>query len=158
MACDWPESECWVTAPRLNKQIAILELDNEPPAQLLLTANVLLGRTQEVPVASKALYAEGTRMSVLVSRYERDAAAKEACVEHFGCKCFVCGFSFAEQYGAAGEGVIEVHHLESVSASGPRLIDPTQDLRPLCSNCHTMVHRRFPAFSLDEVKAYLKNA
>lgn len=34
-------------------------------------------------------------------------------------------------------------------------LDPIRDLRPVCSN-HAIVHRRVPAFTTDEVHAFLK--
>lgn len=38
-----------------------------------------------------------------------------------------------------------VLHLKPISSySGEHLVIPTEDLRPLCSNCHSMVHRRKP--------------
>jgi putative restriction endonuclease len=54
-----------------------------------------------------------------------------------------CGFNFDAFYGAAyARSYIEVHHLRSLAAGGRRVTDPVADLRPLCANCHSMVHRR----------------
>lgn len=35
-------------------------------------------------------------------------------------------------------------------------IDPIKDLRPVCPNCHAVIHLREPAFSIEEVKAMLE--
>ncbi|MEI8372579.1 MAG: hypothetical protein WCJ35_07065 [Planctomycetota bacterium] len=33
-------------------------------------------------------------------------------------------------------------------------VDPVNDLRPVCANCHAILHRLKPAYSIDEVKAF----
>jgi 5-methylcytosine-specific restriction protein A len=54
----------------------------------------------------------------------------------------VCGFDFEERYGPRGTGYIEVHHLVPLSKlEGATSVDPTSDLRPVCANCHAMIHR-----------------
>ena len=90
-------------------------------------------------------YLEGDVVESHGTRYERDPKAKRDCIAKYGCKCFICGFDFEKVYGEDGAGFIEVHHLKPISAySGEHLVIPTEDLRPLCSNCHSMVHRRRP--------------
>ena len=57
--------------------------------------------------------------------------------------CVACGFNFDAFYGAAyARSYIEVHHLNPLAGGGARVVDPAADLRPLCANCHSMVHRR----------------
>ena len=34
-------------------------------------------------------------------------------------------------------------------------VDPIEDLRPICPNCHAMVHRRQPPLELDDVRSML---
>ena len=34
-------------------------------------------------------------------------------------------------------------------------VDPVKDLRPVCPNCHAVLHRRIPAFSIEEVRGFL---
>jgi predicted HNH restriction endonuclease len=48
---------------------------------------------------------------------------------------------FAKTYGDLGKEFIEVHHLYPV-AQGERNVNPITDLIPLCSNCHSMIHRQ----------------
>ncbi|KIS27066.1 HNH endonuclease [Arthrobacter sp. SPG23] len=78
---------------------------------------------------------------VEVNRYERDPAARRACIAHYGTLCAACGFSFEIAYGDAGRDFIDVHHTAPVSLldSSYRL-DPVTDLVPLCANCHAMAH------------------
>ena len=100
---------------------------------------------------------EGAATSVLVNSYERNPKARRACVAHYGYRCSVCGLSFAEVYGGLGEDFIHVHHLVEISSVGREYaIDPIRDLRPVCANCHAMLHRKVPAISIEELKQSLK--
>ena len=50
-----------------------------------------------------------------------------------------------------------VHHLNPLSSvEADYEIDPIQDLRPVCPNCHAVLHRREPPYSLDEVREFLR--
>jgi 5-methylcytosine-specific restriction protein A len=101
-------------------------------------------------------YTEGAGKTVTVNRYERDNDARAACIVHYGPCCQVCGFAFADRYGAIGEGFIHVHHIVPLSEIGREyLVDPIQDLRPVCPNCHAMLHKRTPAYSVEELRAML---
>ena len=105
---------------------------------------------QEVPSAET--YPEGATKRITVNAYERSRKAARRCVEHHGYHCSVCGFNFARIYGEVGEGYIHVHHLKPLSevGSGYR-VDPIQDLRPVCPNCHAMIHRRIPPYGIEEL-------
>ena len=35
-------------------------------------------------------------------------------------------------------------------------LDPIRDLRPVCPNCHAVIHRREPPFSIEEIKHMLE--
>lgn len=106
---------------------------------------------QEVPPLET--YPEGTTKRITVDAYERSRKAARRCVDHYGRDCSVCGFNFAQTYGKIGEGFIHVHHLKPVSAVGNRYrVDPIRNLRPVCPNCHAMIHRRSPPFSIEELK------
>lgn len=101
-----------------------------------------------------AAYLEGAVMRVSVNKYERSDAARKACLEAYGFSCAVCEFDFSKAYGAIGQGFIHVHHLIELSSIRETYeVDPVEDLRPVCPNCHAMLHRRVPAFSIDELRA-----
>jgi 5-methylcytosine-specific restriction enzyme A len=102
-------------------------------------------------------YYEGGVLSVQVNRYERDPIAREACLEEHGANCMVCGLSFNERYGAIGKGFIHVHHLKPLAAMQRKYrINPKTDLVPVCPNCHAMLHRQKPPFSIKQLKAKLR--
>jgi 5-methylcytosine-specific restriction protein A len=101
---------------------------------------------------------EGNRTIIYVNRYERDPKARAACVKIFGTSCTVCGFDFGKRYGEIGDGFIHVHHLNPLSAVGAsHKVNPRNDLRPVCANCHEMLHRRSPPFSVNELKSTIKD-
>lgn len=100
--------------------------------------------------AEPELKPEGALMRVTVNKYERDPSARASCMKRWGTKCTVCSFDFAAKYGELGEGFVHVHHLRPLSEIGQEyLLDPIQDLRPVCPNCHAMLHRRRPAISIE---------
>ena len=95
--------------------------------------------------------------SISVNRYERNRKAKNECIKYYGSSCYVCGFNFGVQYGPIGEGKIHVHHLIPLSEIKKEyVIDPIKDLRPVCPNCHLIIHSKKEPFSIDEVKEMLR--
>ena len=101
-------------------------------------------------------FLEGEAKEITIRNYDRCSRAREACILHHGFSCAVCGFSFKERYGEIGSDYIEVHHLTPISEKGGSyLVNPIQDLRPVCANCHRMLHRRTPALSIEELRLCL---
>lgn len=106
--------------------------------------------------ADQQVYIEGATRQVLVNQYERDAGARSACVQHWGTTCYVCGFDFHKTYGEMGRGFIHVHHLTDIASIGVEYqVDPVKDLRPVCPNCHAMLHTERPAVDIDVLKSML---
>jgi predicted HNH restriction endonuclease len=107
-------------------------------------------------VIDAQIYYEGATKHITVNVYERSAKARKACIEHYGVNCFVCGFNFKSAYGDDGYGFIHVHHLKPLSeVSEEYRLDPVRDMRPVCPNCHAMIHRRIPAYKIEEIKQML---
>lgn len=101
-------------------------------------------------------YVEGARKQVRVNAYERDARARKACLKHHGFNCVICGFNFEEKYGALGKDFIHVHHLKPLALTdGEYVLNPVNDLRPVCPNCHAMLHRPEQLLSIEELRAKL---
>jgi len=107
--------------------------------------------SEEIPEADEIW--EGALRKISINAYERNPRAREACIAHYGMKCAVCGFSFADFYGEMGEGYTHVHHLKPLATVGETYkIDPVKDLRPVCPNCHAMIHRNKEALTIDELR------
>jgi len=100
---------------------------------------------------------EGEKQTIVVNVYERNLEARELCIKEYGYACSVCKVKLEDIYGELGKGFIHVHHLIPI----PKLkksykIDPIKDLRPVCPNCHAMLHKRNPPFSINELKSKIK--
>jgi len=96
---------------------------------------------------------EGTMKTITVNVYERNPKARKECIEHFKCICSVCELDFEKIYGAIGKGFIHVHHLKDLASIGKSYtVNPKEDLRPVCPNCHAMLHKSKPPYSTDELK------
>jgi 5-methylcytosine-specific restriction protein A len=98
-------------------------------------------------------YWEGGAIKVWVNKYERDRGARRECIKHFGAICQVCELDFITRYGKIGAGFIHVHHIVPIaSINAQYLVDPVNDLVPVCPNCHCMLHKRIPAYTVAELK------
>ena len=74
--------------------------------------------------------------------YERSAKNRARSIEIHGTVCKACGFDFNAVYGEdLARDYIEIHHVRSITEAAGLPVDPATDLIPLCSNCHSMVHR-----------------
>jgi 5-methylcytosine-specific restriction protein A len=103
-------------------------------------------------------FLEGKAYSVLQIRYERDSEAREVCLDKKGYSCRICDFNFQKIYGEVGKGYIHVHHIKMVKDMGePTKTNPETDLEPVCPNCHAMLHKRNPPFSIVELKEIIKS-
>ena len=102
---------------------------------------------------------EGAKRQVTVNRYERNQKTRDLCIKKYKAKCCICSFSFGDIYGEIAKGFIHVHHVKPLSEIGTKYtVDPVKDLRPVCPNCHAVIHIRqgAPAFSIEKVKAFLQ--
>ncbi len=101
---------------------------------------------------------EGAKAITYVNAYERNPKARKLCIDHYGTDCRVCGFDFEATYGDLGRGFIHVHHLIPLSEIGEEyIVNPIEDLRPVCPNCHAMLHRKKQVLSISELQAHLKS-
>lgn len=94
-----------------------------------------------------------------MNRYERDPNARKACLAHHKAICKVCGFDFERVYGKIGKDFIHVHHLVPMNmrvSEKPYTLDPMNDLVPVCPNCHAMLHKQNPPYTIEELRAIIK--
>lgn len=98
--------------------------------------------THGIIPASFAGYEEGTKKLRLHAEYERDPRNRAEAIRIHGTKCKCCGFDFNKFYSEEhADFYIEVHHIKSITQTSG-VVNPATDLVPLCSNCHSMVHRK----------------
>lgn len=85
---------------------------------------------------------EGEKKHVEFERAHRNPILRQTCLDKYGYQCQCCGMDFASLYGdELGANFIEVHHLQMISTYDEnRPEDYVENLVPLCSNCHSMIH------------------
>ena len=114
--------------------------------------------SEELPVDTKQKFIEGLKQTIVVNAYERNPAARQNCIDHYGTICAVCNIDFEEVYGDIGKGFIHVHHLTPLADIGKTYeVNPIKDLRPVCPNCHSMLHRQNPPFTLEALRDKTQN-
>lgn len=110
----------------------------------------------DYPEDDEKLY-EGALVTVKANKYERNQKARRECVAKKGYKCLVCGQDFEATYGEIGRGFIHVHHLTPISSIGKEYqLNVDTDLVPVCPNCHYMLHRKDPPYTIEELREILR--
>jgi 5-methylcytosine-specific restriction protein A len=100
---------------------------------------------------------EGARVNAVSVRYERKPINREICLSLRGNCCYCCGFDFGKKYGSYADGFIEVHHKVPVSEIGTGYtINPLEDLVPVCSNCHSVIHMVAHTLDPDDLRQALE--
>ncbi|WHY79034.1 HNH endonuclease [Neobacillus sp. WH10] len=104
---------------------------------------VIVDDIESEKAEEESYYTDGTVKEYYGKRYERNPENRKKAIEIHGLSCVACGFNFEEVYGERGKDFIEVHHVKPLSTIGEEVvIDPKEDLVPVCSNCHRIIHRR----------------
>jgi len=98
---------------------------------------------ENISVVSCAVNTEGRRLMYYTTKYERSLKNRNKAIDIHGTICKGCKFDFEKTYGERGKGFIEIHHLKPLSDLNEEIeVNPEEDLVPLCSNCHRMIHRK----------------
>lgn len=84
-------------------------------------------------------------------------AKKNFIARHGHLFCEICGFDFQEKYGSLGKNFIEAHHIKPVSKMADGEKTRIDDIVMVCSNCHSMLHRKKPWLDKDSRKEVIKN-
>lgn len=99
------------------------------------------------------IISEGVKRYTEVAVYERSKKLRDFAIEYFStdgrisCKC--CTFNFGDFYGEnIGKGFIEIHHTKPIFTYEDEDLENTlanavNNLTPVCSNCHRMIHRNW---------------
>ena len=144
----WDEGNSFIWKLRPALQKALEELD----------FTLQFYYSEELPLDTKKLFIEGLRKTIVVNAYERNPPARQKCIDQYGTICAVCNIDFEDVYGSIGKGFIHVHHLTPLADIGKTYeVDPVKDLRPVCPNCHSMLHRENPPLSLEALRDKIKN-
>ncbi|TPI25113.1 HNH endonuclease [Mesorhizobium sp. B3-1-6] len=119
----------------------------------LLPLEAVQTESNELPLG----FPEGAAAPMLVNRYERDRRNRAAALAIHGTRCKACGVDFGERYGPIAAGVIDIHHTIPLSRLGEDyVIDPFNDLVPLCPNCHRVAHRTDPPLKVEAITAIMQ--
>jgi DNA-binding MarR family transcriptional regulator len=99
------------------------------------------------------IISEGLKIYNTIGLYERSKKLRDFAIDHFTIKnkinCHCCSFDFEDFYGTnIGKGFIEIHHVKpifkfedvDITSTLEKAID---NLIPVCSNCHRMIHRNW---------------
>jgi len=128
------------------------DIDNELESIWFSFLNTNDAKNQFEQKSNEAACLEGKPNQTPVTRYERNPHARKACIDYYGLKCNICNFDFEESYGEAGKSFIHVHHLSEISKqNGEHTVEPIKDLRPVCPNCHAIIHRKKPPYTIQEM-------
>lgn len=99
---------------------------------------------------------EGAKKEIIVNAYERNLEARKKCIEYYGAICCVCGFDAEKVYGEYFKGKIHIHHIKPLSEIDEEYeVNPIEDLRPVCPNCHMIIHSNKRIYSIEELKRIL---
>jgi hypothetical protein len=102
-------------------------------------------------------YIEGALRDVTLKRQERSSAARSACLAHYGYDCCACRTNLSRRYRGLTPQLIHVHHEEPLAATrGPREVHPIAEMKPVCPNCHAVIHSKNPPYTIAEVKEMLR--
>ena len=97
-------------------------------------------------------FVEGMKKQITVNSYERNLSLRQECIKLYGTDCKICTFNFEKYYGIRGRGFIEIHHLIPISDIKQNYSVSPNDLCPVCSNCHSIIHRFKPFLTIEEMK------
>lgn len=88
--------------------------------------------------------------------YTRNPQLRIDALAKYKYVCAVCGVDFENSiYGEYGTKCIEVHHILPIS-KGKRN-STVDDVRVVCSNCHSIIHRQgVEPVDVDELAAFVK--
>ena len=119
---------------------------------------IQLNQGVELEVLDEIEISEGQRVTRTSEYLVRSGQLRTAAIEHYSegdsIRCTACSFEFALAYPDIGVGYIQIHHLVPISylkGQTLSLSDALENVRPLCANCHAIVHKRRPPLSMAEL-------
>lgn len=125
--------------------------------------NASLERRQLITYDENDSIIEGKTVETVNKSKKRSAMLRKIAIEHYKdkeghIKCCVCGFDFWECYGDLGRLFIQIHHEHPIceyddEGTPQSLLEAIKNVKPVCANCHCMLHRsKNKCLSIDELK------
>lgn len=112
---------------------------------------------QDEQITEHLIFKEGTIKQIMVNAYERNLIARKECLKYWGYSCQCCHFNFEKHYGEIGKNFIHVHHIKPLSEiKAEYVLNPITDLIPVCANCHAMIHRKNPSYTIEIIRLFLE--
>ena len=118
---------------------------------------------QKVVFLSEQIIREGELRTYTVEYRTRSRELRQAAIETYSrngrIACAACQFEFGSAYPHIGKGYIQIHHLKPISfmhGEPLNLSAALRNVKPLCANCHQMVHTRTPPISIADLQSTLK--
>ena len=103
-------------------------------------------------------FTEGAKKTITVNAYERDPGARAACLAKHGYACAVCEVRLEDRYGPIAREFIHVHHVTPIARIGKVYeVDPVKDLRPVCPNCHAILHQKNPPMTIEAARKLVRS-
>ena len=116
---------------------------------------------EDIPIKDlpQDLLIEGAMRDILTNKYERNRKARARCIAYYGSACMACGTDFGEIYGEKFSGMIHVHHRKPLyEIKEDYVVDPVNDLVPVCPNCHMIIHSKPDGvYTVEEVREMIRN-
>ena len=129
------------------KRFELLIHRDQIPKKIITAENLFEDNLKE--------FAEGFKTEIITENsFRSQALIKLAKKMLQNPTCIICNFNFEETYGTHGKGFIEMHHIKPIS-DGKR-ISKIEDLRPVCSNCHRMLHKGNIILDENHIKEMIK--
>lgn len=159
-----------VEAVEKNKQFLAYLFDNgyayEKAKSLASKIHAVQGKKHKLYIYSENdVVLEGRAETKTAKVKERSRKLREAAIQHYTVDgritCHVCGFDFAEKYGVHGAGYIQIHHENPIyqysdDGFAAYIKEAVLDTKPVCANCHCMIHRnKSHMLTIEELRAII---
>ncbi len=119
-----------------------------------------LAQGNDIEVLHDLVIREGELRTRTAEYRTRSSQLRNAAIERYSIngrlQCRACSLEFARAYPGIGDGFIHVHHLRPVSFMRGEALNMNEALanvRPLCANCHQMVHTSTPPLSISALRS-----
>ena len=137
-------------------------------ADVVSAVEKTIGKKRKIYVYTEEdMVSEGKAVSKETVVKKRSKKLRDAAIEHYRhadekLYCTICGFCFENRYGDIGKDYIEIHHEKPVyqySDDGfeSYITEAVEKVKPLCANCHRMIHRNVKRpMTIEELKHLLR--